>query len=441
MPRKSNSDPNAYILPSNSKAMKPVRNLISKVATTNLPVLIKGETGVGRSLVARTIHELSNRSSKPFFVVKLGDIVPSFAHSELFGHVKGAFTGAISNKKGLFSFADGGTLVIEELEYADIDIQIKILRFLENYSFRMFGSGLESKIDVRIVSISTQEPEISSNFMPELLNRLSEVVIEIPPLRQRKEDIERLTAHFLKNQTPIKSIASDAINALKRYDFPGNVRELERIIKRAVIFAENLTISKEDLLLPKAGPPSIQPSSARIQEDLIATKRELDILKQSAIPAIPIWEGRWFKIEEDYCFVLMPFSEFDDIQIVYTNHVKKVLETKCNIRCERADDIYDISGVMQSVWEGINRARIIIADLTGRNPNVFYELGIAHTLGKPVIMITQSMDYVPFDLRHLRCIVYTYKPKHIDKFEERLSSTVRSVLSSTTPPSLKLYPK
>lgn len=111
---------------------------------------------------------------------------------------------------------------------------------------------------------------------------------------------------------------------------------------------------------------------------------------------------------------------------------------RCGLRCERADDIYGISGIMQSVWESINRAQVIIADLTERNPNVFYELGIAHTLGKPVIMITQSMDYVPFDLRHLRCVVYDFKPGRIQKFEVILEKTIKTILSTSSGPTLEV---
>jgi hypothetical protein len=154
-------------------------------------------------------------------------------------------------------------------------------------------------------------------------------------------------------------------------------------------------------------------------------------MKRNSISADPIWEGRWFPVENDYCFVLMPFADVKDLQRVYTNHVKPIIEGRCYLRCERADDIHDVSGVMQSVWESISRARIIIADLTERNSNVFYELGIAHILGKPVIMITQSMNYIPSDLRHLRCIVYEYKPSSINRFEDTLEKTVQRVLSST----------
>jgi hypothetical protein len=184
-------------------------------------------------------------------------------------------------------------------------------------------------------------------------------------------------------------------------------------------------------MLPKTAQIQGENIVGHLHAQLDEARKEVDLLKHNSISADPIWEGRWFPVETDYCFVLMSFADVRDLQKVYVNHVKPTIEGRCQLRCERADDIHDVSGVMQSVWEGINRARIIIADLTERNPNVFYELGIAHTLGKPVIMITQSMDYVPFDLRHLRCIVYEFKPGSINKFEDALEKTVQRVLSST----------
>lgn len=144
---------------------------------------------------------------------------------------------------------------------------------------------------------------------------------------------------------------------------------------------------------------------------------------------VPLWGESQVEVEGDYCFVLMPFGEEFDLQNVYRNHVKPVVEKRCLLRCERADDIYDISGVMQSVWDGINRARVVVAELTGRNPNVFYELGVAHTLGKPVVMLSQDIDDVPSDLRYLRCILYRYKPDTIDAFEAALEKTIKSVLA------------
>lgn len=149
---------------------------------------------------------------------------------------------------------------------------------------------------------------------------------------------------------------------------------------------------------------------------------------QGSLPSAPLWGRAITETQRDYCFVLMPFGDTADLQAVYRDHVKPTLEGRCNLRCERADDIYDVAGVMQSVWESINRASVIVAELTGKNANVFYELGIAHTLGKPVIMISQNIDDVPLDLRHLRCILYQYKPSAVGKFEEALAKTAMSVL-------------
>jgi hypothetical protein len=217
------------------------------------------------------------------------------------------------------------------------------------------------------------------------------------------------------------------------FAFPGNIRELYNIIQRAAILAKGDTnlVEAGDLMVGQRKFTEVKKGDDNVRQDLTNLQRALETLKRSSLVANPIWEGRSFPTEVDYCFVLMPFAEADDIQQVYQNHLKPVIERRCALRCERADDIHDISGVMQSVWESINRSRIIIAEMTGRNPNVFYELGIAHTLGKPVIMITQSMDFVPFDLKHLRCIVYDYKPGRIGKFEDSLEKTVKRVLSST----------
>jgi nucleoside 2-deoxyribosyltransferase len=187
-------------------------------------------------------------------------------------------------------------------------------------------------------------------------------------------------------------------------------------------------LSSNDLQFPTKATAN---EAGKLADEVKRLQNELDLVRSATIAANPIWEGRGFATDENYCFVLMPFAEDCDVQDVYMNHVKPVVEKRCGLVCQRADDIHDISGIMQSVWERINKARIIIAEMTDRNSNVFYELGIAHTLGKPVIMITQSMDYVPFDLKHLRCLVYAFKPSRIQQFENALERTIQTVLSST----------
>lgn len=255
----------------------------------------------------------------------------------------------------------------------------------------------------------------------------------MPALRERLDDIPALAKYFLdtigRQQNLHVTISKDAIEALRTYDFPGNVRELQSILQRSALFCEGSVITVNDLSLSPRPSMTVENEIQILRDSLESARRELETLREATIPADPIWEGKTFPAENDYCFVLMPFTETSDVQSVYRDHVAPVVE-RCGLRCERADDIYDISGVMQSVWEGINRARMIVADLTERNPNVFYELGIAHTLGKAVIMITQSMEFIPFDLRHLRCIVYEYKPNAVGQFEEALERTIRTVLSS-----------
>jgi len=140
----------------------------------------------------------------------------------------------------------------------------------------------------------------------------------------------------------------------------------------------------------------------------------------------PIFKGREFLLEQNLCFVLMPFEQ--RFQPIYEDHIKKVVVEECKMKCMRADDIFSNREIIEDIWEYINKARIVIADVTGKNPNVYYELGIAHTVGKEVVILTQSMDDVPFDIRHLRVIEYTYDPRGARKLEESLANTIKSIL-------------
>lgn len=425
--------------------MQEVRKSIAAISKTDLPVLITGEVGTGKELVAHIIHENSTRREKAFVVVNLAAIPSSLLAAELVGAVRGAFTGAHSDRRGVLELAHGGTVLLDELDDAPVEVQLLLLRAIDDRSIRPIGSDRQIPVDLRVIAAARSELSDLArglSIRQDFLHRVASALVCIPPLRERAEDIPELVSHFLarfrKETGRDVRISQQALAALATYDFPGNVRELQGIITRAATLCEGGRIEVQHLSVGPRRPPFSPAAIDALRRALANAERQTETLRRTTIPATPIWEGRSFPTEGDYCFVLMPFGDIADLQKVYKDHVKVVLEDRCGLRCERADDIYGISGVMQSVWEGINRARVIVADLTGRNPNVFYELGIAHTLGKPVIMLTQSMDFVPFDLRHLRCIVYEYKPKEIERLEKTLEKTVRTVLSAGSVASLDL---
>ena len=428
-----------------SAGAREVRDLIVRMSQADFPILITGEDGTGKELVARLLHDYGERKNEPFVAVDLAAVPPGLAHAELFGHTRGAFTGASSNRPGILASSNGGTLLLDEIDQAPIEIQAALLRALSYGEIHPVGASSARRFDARVISTTSADPDLAirdGRLRSDLYHRLAVGRIHIPPLRERRDDIAILSEYFLEQANSTSggavSIAKDAMKALANYQFPGNARELRNIVTVAAFNAHSSgegKIRASDLRLRlsknEESPERSNPAVAKQQADSL--QRDLDHLRANTIDASPIWQGRRFPTDPDYCFVLMPFSDEDDVQAVFREHIKPVIEGRCGLRCERADDIYDISGVMQSVWEGINRARLIIADLTRRNSNVFYELGIAHTLGKPVIMLTQSMDFVPFDLRHLRCVVYSYKPNEIESFETALERTVTTILSSEGP--------
>jgi sigma54-dependent transcription regulator len=429
------------LLPGDSDLLQVVREEILQAAQLSVPVLLLGETGTGKEVAARLIHELSGRSEHPFVAVNLAALPRSLAAAQLIGHAKGAFTGADRDRQGFFEIANSGTLFLDEIAEATQETQIILLRMLEEKSVRRLGESTARRIDARVIAATSTDITAlvsAGSFRAGLFYRLSSVQIRIPALRERRADIPalaslaltRLSSRFGKEHT----LTADAVEALLQYSFPGNFRELESILARAALRTTKVAIDVSALDLPRTPTRRRKRSTAasRLEAEtrqLQLLQREVDLLRATRIAAQPIWQGRGFVVQHDYCFVLMPFAEERDLQVIYSDHLRPVVE-RCGLRCERADDIYDISGVMQSVWEGINKARVVIADLTGRNANVFYELGIAHTLGKPVIMLTQAIDFIPFDLRHLRCIVYSYTPPGAAQLERALERTIRTVLSA-----------
>src|SRR6476661_3977104 len=239
-----------------SEVMENVFRLVERVAPARSTVLITGESGTGKELVAKAIHESSPRSGQPFVVVNCSNIPSDLLESELFGHTKGAFTGAIAAKKGLFEVADTGTIFLDEIGDLRPETQVRLLRVIQEREFTPIGETAPTKIDVRIVAatnVELKEAVRTGQFREDLYFRLSVVPIELPPLRSRREDVLPLAQHFIakyaeENSRPIsETISPDVLALLENYNYPGNVRELENIIERAVVIAPENEISIDTL--------------------------------------------------------------------------------------------------------------------------------------------------------------------------------------------------
>lgn len=239
-----------------SKQIKEIINLILQVAPSKSTVLIEGESGTGKELVARAIHHNSPRANKPFVIVNSGNMPPDLLESNLFGHEKGAFTGAVYTKKGLFEIANGGSIFFDEIGTINQETQIKLLRVIQEKEFMRLGGLTNIKVDVRIIAATNSDLKKAvkeGKFREDLYYRLNVINIYLPPLRERKEDIPLLVDHFIKkycaeNNKPLLHCPPEVIDILMRYHWPGNVRELENIIERAVVLSQDNKINKE--LLP-----------------------------------------------------------------------------------------------------------------------------------------------------------------------------------------------
>lgn len=227
-------------------AMREVYRVTRRVAVSNASVLVLGETGVGKELIAAAVHQLSHRNGQPFVRVNCGALSESLLESELFGHVRGAFTGAVSNRTGRFEAAQGGTLFLDEINSTSLTLQVKLLRVLQEREFERVGDTSTLRTDVRVIAASNRDltSEIrAGRFREDLYWRLNVVPIEIPPLRDRRDDIPSLVSHFLDyynelNDRYVAHIGPGTMDALRNYHWPGNVRELQNYIERAVVMAE-----------------------------------------------------------------------------------------------------------------------------------------------------------------------------------------------------------
>ena len=273
-----------------SEAMREVLERVVQIAPVESTVLITGESGTGKELVARGIHALSSRRSRSFLAVNVAALSETLLESELFGHEKGAFTGAIDSRKGFFELAHGGTLFLDEIGEMPLSTQTKLLRVLEQREFLRVGGQKSIRVDVRIITATNQELRqlvTSGQFRRDLYYRLNILNIELPPLRRRREDVPPLIRHFVRElaeriDRPFPGISEPAMETLMKYEWPGNVRELRNLIESMVVLSPGREIGPEDIpsqiRSPEAGrsllPVPVAPSGAGAQRDLSAARRE-----------------------------------------------------------------------------------------------------------------------------------------------------------------------
>jgi DNA-binding NtrC family response regulator len=265
-----------------SAAMRPVLDVVSRVGPSDANVLITGENGTGKGLVAQTLHSVSLRSTRPLVTVNTGGLAEGVFESELFGHVKGAFTDAKADRVGRFEMADGGTLFLDEIANISQGLQSKLLRTLETGEFERVGSSKTRRVDVRVFSATNADLNAAvaeNRFRQDLLFRLNTIEIRLPPLRDRREDIPLLAAHFLHQHSShyrksISGFDESSVKALLSHTWPGNVRELDHAVERAVLMAQSETIRAADLGLRggREGPPRLEEMSLEDVEALLIKK-------------------------------------------------------------------------------------------------------------------------------------------------------------------------
>jgi DNA-binding NtrC family response regulator len=278
--RIDHAQPRAFDMIAASPAMRPVLEIVDRVGPSDANVLIRGENGSGKGVVARALHAASRRAQKPLVTVNAGGLSESIFESELFGHVKGAFTDARTDRTGRFELADGGTLFLDEIANVPLSGQSKLLRVVETGEFERVGSSQTRRVDVRLISATNAslEEEVSAGrFRQDLLFRLNTVEIRIPPLRDRREDIPPLVSHFLqvhaqRYRKRIDAFDPQAMKALLDHSWPGNVRELEHVVERAVLMSTGTTIAKSALGLQPPAEGRIDDMSIEDVEALLIRK-------------------------------------------------------------------------------------------------------------------------------------------------------------------------
>jgi len=283
-------------LVSHSPKMLKIFNLVKQVGLTKTNVLISGESGTGKELIARAIHQLSPRQAKPFVTINCSAIPDNLMESELFGYVKGAFTGALANKKGLFEMAHGGTVFLDEIGDLSPMIQVKLLRVIQEREFIRVGDTQTFAVDVRLISATNKDLEqeiIQGRFREDLFFRLNVVRFHLPPLRERREDIPLLAQYFLEKYSRelgknVHGISSYALEQLEKYDFPGNIRELENIIERSVALENSNIVLPDSLVLAeykkegrKADFPALRLTAGGLDLEKELSELEKELLLQA----------------------------------------------------------------------------------------------------------------------------------------------------------------
>ncbi len=274
-----------------SKPMEQVFETIKLAAPAKSNILILGESGTGKELVAKAIHHHSGRAKGPFVTVNSGSMPPDLLESNLFGHVKGAFTGAVSNKKGLFEMATNGSIFFDEIGNIPIDTQAKLLRVIQEKEFMRLGGVETLKADARVIAATNADLEAKvrdGEFREDLYYRLNVITIQLPPLRERVDDIPLLLRHFLdkyteENEKQVESISPEAMQALLDYRWPGNVRQLENVIERAVVLAKSDTISIEALPPSVANPEGAGVAPATLPDNGISLKEAMSAYERQLI--------------------------------------------------------------------------------------------------------------------------------------------------------------
>ncbi len=275
----------------NSPAIQHVLRMISRLKDTRTPVLISGESGTGKELVARALHYRGTLATRPFVAVDCGSLVPTLIESELFGYEKGAFTGALRSKQGLLQSADTGTIFLDEVGELPLEMQAKLLRFLQEKEVRPVGSNQKVKVDVRVMAATNRDLETEykkGTFRKDLYFRLNVVTIELPPLRERRSDIPILAHWFLERLTPERSIqiSTAAMKALMVYDWPGNVRELENCIERALALGDQHSIEVSDLPATIAGDAMQVQTEPAESLEIAASTNDLEDLERATIARV-----------------------------------------------------------------------------------------------------------------------------------------------------------